>query len=96
VTGVSGTATCVLHLVTRLDPVVVAALDADRALGHEVHCVLLHDAVYAAGSDRAPRCDRLWVCADDRRRRGLPAGDSALEYPAIVEAMARASLVVSW
>ena len=87
---------CVLHLITRLDAVIPAALDADRARGHEVHCLLLHDAVYALGSDRAPRCDRLWVGADDRRRRGLPPGDSALEYPAIVGAMARACRVVSW
>ena len=89
-------APCVLHLVTRLDACLHAAVDADRAAGREVHCVLLHDAVYALGSDRAPRCDRLWVGADDRRRRGLPPGDSALEYPAIVGAMARAMRVTSW
>ena len=67
-----------------------------KALGHEVHCVLLHDAVYALGSERAPRCDRVFVCADDWRRRGLPPTESALEYADIVEAMARASRVVSW
>lgn len=92
----SATPACVLHVITRLDAALLTALDADRALGHEVHCILLHDAVYALGSDRAPRCDRLWVGADDRRRRGLPTGDVALEYPAIVGAMARASRVVSW
>jgi hypothetical protein len=93
---VSGSDPCVLHLVTRLDAAVLAAIEADRALGREVHCLLLHDAVYALGSDRLPVCDGLWVGADDRRRRGLPPGDSALEYPAIVGAMARASRVVSW
>ncbi|MEA2672800.1 MAG: hypothetical protein QOG45_3020, partial [Chloroflexota bacterium] len=36
------------------------------------------------------------VCADDRRRRGLPPTAAALEYPAIVEAMAQAVRVVSW
>jgi hypothetical protein len=61
-----------------------------------VHCVLLHDAVYALGSERAPRGDRVWVCADDWRRRGLPPTKSSLEYADIVEAMARASRVVSW
>jgi hypothetical protein len=90
------TATTVLHLLTVMDASALAALDADRAAGHRVHCVLLHDAVYALGSERAPRCDRLSVCADDRRRRGLPPTAAALEYPAIVEAMAQAVRVVSW
>ena len=89
-------ATTVLHLLTVVDAAGLAALEADRALGHQVHCVLLHDAVYALGSERAPRCDRLSVCADDRRRRGLPPTAAALEYPAIVEAMAQAVRVVSW
>jgi hypothetical protein len=89
-------ATTVVHLLTAVDAPALAAVEADRALGHEVHCVLLHDAVYAFGSERAPRCDRLSVCADDRRRRGLPPTDSALEYAGIVEAMARAARVVSW
>lgn len=89
-------ATTVLHLLTVVDAPALAAVDADRALGHEVHCVLLHDAVYALGSERSPRCDRLWVCADDRRRRGLAPTNSELEYAAIVEAMAHAVRVVSW
>jgi hypothetical protein len=89
-------ATTVLHLLTTLDAPARAAVEADLALGREVHCVLLHDAVYALGSERAPRCDRLWVCADDRRRRGLAPTDSELEYAGIVEAMAQAVRVVSW
>lgn len=89
-------ATTVLHLLTVVDAAALAGVAADRALGHEVHCVLLHDAVYALGTDRAPRCDRLSAAADDRRRRGLPPADSTLEYPAIVEAMAQAVRVVSW
>lgn len=90
------TAAPVLHLVTRLDAAVLAAVDADRARGGQVHCVLLHDAVYALGSDRAPRCDRLWAGADDRRRRGLALGDAVLDYAGIIAEMARASRVVSW
>jgi hypothetical protein len=89
-------AATVLHLLTVVDAAALAAVEADRALGHEVHCVLLHDAVYALGSEHAPRCDRLSVCADDRRRRGLPPTAAALEYAAIVEAMAHAVRVVSW
>jgi hypothetical protein len=88
--------TTVLHLLTVVDAAALAGVAADRALGHEVHCVLLHDAVYALGTDRAPRCDQLSAGADDRRRRGLPPTESALEYPAIVEAMAQAVRVVSW
>jgi hypothetical protein len=86
----------VLHLLTAVDDAALAAVAADRALGNEVHCVLLHDAVYALGTDRAPRCDRVSAAADDRRRRGLPPTESALEYAAIVEAMAQAVRVVSW
>jgi hypothetical protein len=89
-------ATTVVHLLTTVDAPALAAVEADRALGHEVHCVLLHDAVYAFGSEQAPRCDRLSVGADDLRRRGLPPTDSALEYADIVEAMAGAERVVSW
>ena len=89
-------ATTVLHLLTAVDAAALAAVDADRAAGHRVHCVLLHDADYALGSERAPRCDRLSVCADDRRRRGLEPTESALEYAAIVAAMADAVRVVSW
>jgi len=90
------TATTVLHLLTVVDGPVLAAVEADRSLGHRVHCVLLHDAVYAYGSERAPRCDRLSVCADDRRRRGLSPTSAALEYAGIVAAMAQAMRVVSW
>jgi hypothetical protein len=90
------TPSSVLHLLTRVDAPALVAIEADRAAGHEVHCVLLHDAVYLLGGDRAPGCDRLSVCADDRRRRGLPPTESAVEYAGILEAMARATRVVSW
>ena len=86
----------VLHLLTRIDAAAVATVEADRDAGFEVHCVLLHDAVYALGTEGAPRCDRVSAGADDRRRRGLHPTDSGLEYAAIVAAMADAVRVVSW
>jgi len=89
-------ASTVLHLLTAVDAPALAAIAADRAAGQEVQCVLLHDAVYLFGGDGAPPCDRLWVCADDRRRRGLEPGESAVEYAGILEVMARATRVVSW
>ena len=88
--------TTVLHLLTVIDAAALAAVAADRALGHAGPDPAVAQAAYALGTDREPRCDRLSAGADDRRRRGLPPTESAVEYPAIVEAMARAARVVSW
>jgi hypothetical protein len=85
-----------LHILTRLDAATMLAIDADRRLGREVHLLLLHDQVYLAGSERLPACDRLLVGAEDCRRRGLPIGDDAVEYPEIVDAIATAARVISW
>lgn len=85
-----------LHLVTRMRGATLLAINADRGLGRKVHLVLLHDEVYRAGSHRTPPCDRLMLGADDLRRRGLPLTEGAVEYPAIVDAIASASRVMTW
>ena len=85
-----------LHIVTRLGGATLLAMAADRAAGRQVHLLLLHDEVYRSDPSRVPPVDRLLVGADDCRRRGLEAPAEAVEYPAIVEAIASASRVISW
>jgi hypothetical protein len=85
-----------LHIVTRLRGAALLAMNSDRTAGRQVHVLLLHDEVYRAVTARTPACDRLLLGADDCRRRGLPLGDGAVEYPAIVDAIASASRVITW
>jgi hypothetical protein len=85
-----------LHIVTRLRGAALLAMNADRNAGREVHVLLLHDEVYRAGTERTPPCDRLLLGADDCRRRGLPLGEGTVEYPAIIDAIASASRVMTW
>ena len=85
-----------LHIVTRLRGATLLAMAADRAAGRRVQVLLLHDEVYRHDPSRFPAVDRFLVGADDCRRRGLEPPAGAVEYPAIVEAIASASRVISW
>jgi len=92
-----------LHLLTRVDDLALAAMEAEQRAGHAVVCLCLHDAVYWASARLngtlpvPPGIDTLTAGAEDCRRRSLSVPDgAALGYPAIVEAIAAASRVVCW
>jgi hypothetical protein len=92
-----------LHLLTRVDDLALAAMEADKRAGHTVVCLCLHDAVYWASARLngarpvPPGIDTLVAGADDCRRRSLSVPDgAALGYPAIVDAIAAASRAVCW
>lgn len=85
-----------LHIVTRMRGATLLAMAADRAAGRAVQLLLLHDEVYRCDPSRVPPVDRLMIGADDCRRRGLDPPAEAVEYPAIVEAIASAQRVISW
>jgi hypothetical protein len=93
----------VLHVVTGTvtDPLVAHAIATDADQGEPVRTLGLHDGVYEA-TVLARSLDehalaQVRLCADDCRRRGLPAPPSrADEYAAIVDAMLAASATFVW
>ena len=85
-----------LHIVTRMRGATLLAIAADRVAGRRIHLLLLHDEVYRHDPSRVPPADRVMLGADDCRRRGLDPPAEAVEYPAIVEAIASAERVISW
>ena len=85
-----------LHLLTRLDPIALESVRAQREAGITVRCLLIHDAVYSAGAAGTDAWGAVVCAAADRRRRALSVCEGDLEPPEIVAAMVEADSVSAW
>jgi hypothetical protein len=85
-----------LHLLTRLDPIALQTVRAQRDAGITVRCLLIHDAVYSAGAAATEGWGATGCAAADRRRRGLRVGAGDLEPAQILAAIIEADSVTAW